>query len=92
MTSVFAGPNDIRATGNASAAFGWLSPIHGKFTTYLGAGTYAFTITGDGLGGLPAGLYLRADTSIPEPGTWAMLITGFGLVGVGLRRRTLAAA
>ncbi|MFQ3594592.1 MAG: THxN family PEP-CTERM protein [Sphingomonadaceae bacterium] len=24
---------------------------------------------------------------IPEPGTWAMLIAGFGLVGAGLRRR-----
>ncbi len=24
---------------------------------------------------------------VPEPATWAMLITGFGLVGLGLRRR-----
>jgi PEP-CTERM motif len=29
---------------------------------------------------------------IPEPATWAMLITGFGLVGVAARRRRLAAA
>lgn len=27
---------------------------------------------------------------IPEPATWAMLITGFGLVGVAARRRSLA--
>ena len=27
---------------------------------------------------------------IPEPGTWAMLIAGFGLVGTGLRRRQVA--
>lgn len=30
--------------------------------------------------------------TIPEAGTWAMLIAGFGLVGVALRRRRLATA
>ena len=25
--------------------------------------------------------------AVPEPATWAMLITGFGLVGTALRRR-----
>lgn len=29
---------------------------------------------------------------IPEPATWAMLITGFGFVGVAMRRRRVAAA
>jgi hypothetical protein len=29
---------------------------------------------------------------IPEPGTWAMLITGFGLVGLAARRRRPARA
>jgi hypothetical protein len=29
---------------------------------------------------------------IPEPGTWAMLIAGFGVVGAGLRRRRSAVA
>ena len=28
-----------------------------------------------------------APGAIPEPDTWAMLIMGFGLVGLGLRRR-----
>ncbi len=26
-------------------------------------------------------------TDVPEPATWAMLVTGFGLVGATLRRR-----
>ena len=29
---------------------------------------------------------------VPEPATWALMIAGFGLVGVGMRRRTVAAA
>ena len=29
---------------------------------------------------------------VPEPATWAMLLTGFGLVGVSMRRRAAAAA
>lgn len=31
-------------------------------------------------------------TSIPEPSAWAMLITGFGLVGFGMRRQRAGAA
>jgi hypothetical protein len=30
--------------------------------------------------------------AIPEPATWAMLIAGFGMVGVAMRRRTVATA
>lgn len=30
---------------------------------------------------------LTATVSIPEPATWAMMVVGFGLVGVGVRRR-----
>ena len=33
-----------------------------------------------------------AQLGTPEPATWAMMLTGFGLVGAGLRRRTALAA
>ncbi|MFN7173757.1 MAG: PEPxxWA-CTERM sorting domain-containing protein [Thermaurantiacus tibetensis] len=89
-TTVFAGPNDIRATGAPFAVTGWLGATYGKFTTYLAAGTYVFTVTGDLVGGVPGGFYLRADTFLPEPATWATMILGFGLVGRALRRRAAA--
>lgn len=34
-----------------------------------------------------AGALGFANTPVPEPTTWAMMIAGFGLVGVGMRRR-----
>ena len=31
-------------------------------------------------------------SAVPEPATWAMMITGFGLAGTALRRRNRALA
>ena len=90
LTAVGAGVNDIRATGSYGSA--WLNPALGKYTKYFGAGTYTFSITGDGLGGIPAGLGLRLDSGVPEPSSWAMLLAGFGLVGAVSRRRAMTVA
>lgn len=32
-----------------------------------------------------------SDSDVPEPAAWAMMLTGFGLAGLALRRRTVAA-
>jgi hypothetical protein len=29
---------------------------------------------------------------VPEPATWAMMLTGFGLIGLALRRRSVKIA
>ena len=46
----------------------------------LGGGTYTKTFGDFGGGGTGAG-------AVPEPATWALMLAGFGLVGVALRRR-----
>jgi hypothetical protein len=50
------------------------------------SGEYKLDIDGPGtvtVGGVPG--------AVPEPGTWAMIIAGFGIVGCALRRRKVLA-
>ena len=89
-STFYAGANDVRGTGSYGSF--WLDANFGKFSTYVGPGTYTFRVTGDGAGGIPAGLGLRLDSSVPEPASWAMMIAGFGLVGASMRRRALKLA
>ncbi|OYQ31288.1 hypothetical protein CHU93_04395 [Sandarakinorhabdus cyanobacteriorum] len=55
-----------------------------------GAGnkTLTFTVSSTAL----VGDYVRVITAVPEPRSWAMILTGFGMVGFGLRRRRTAVA
>ena len=90
LSALGAGANDVRATGSYGSY--WLNPLLGKYTAFLGAGTYNFSVTGDGAGGIPAGFGLRLDSGVPEPASWAMLLAGFGLVGAVSRRRAVTVA
>jgi len=53
---------------------------------FLEAGTYTLTITGDNrsTGSLGGTVTINA---VPEPGTWAMMLLGFGAAGFAMRRR-----
>lgn len=84
-TTTFYAGTGVQSTGFYGSF--WTNPSYGKIDKYLGAGTYAISITGDGRGGVPAGLGVRLDATVPEPATWAMMIGGFGLVGLTMRRR-----
>ncbi|CAN7462522.1 PEPxxWA-CTERM sorting domain-containing protein [Phenylobacterium sp. LjRoot164] len=74
----------------------WSDLGYSRLSYLVGPGSYSFTITGDGAGGVPAGFAVRLDSvaAVPEPATWAMMILGFGAAGVAIRgsRRRLAVA
>ena len=71
-------PNDV-ANGHPGGTGGT------RWGTWISNVTLPATIAaGFKLVGLPS--------AVPEPGTWSMLLLGFGLVGVATRRRTKAAA
>jgi hypothetical protein len=87
-TSFYAGgAGDIQATG----AYGgyWTDADYSKLALLVGPGSYSFSITGDGVGGLPAGLAVRLDSAgtVPEPASWALMVGGFGAVGGAMRSR-----
>ena len=45
------------------------------------------------MGGVPETLLVRGiSNAVPEPASWALMITGFGLVGAAMRRKALQAA
>jgi hypothetical protein len=74
-----------------SGAFGGLSLASSNFDglTYSLAGN---TITIDWAGGSAAdtnytATFDIAPAGVPEPATWAMMLVGFGAIGLGMRRR-----
>jgi hypothetical protein len=55
---------------------------------FLEAGTYQLTINGNnGSTGSLGGTVTINATAVPEPGTWAMMLLGFGAAGFAMRRR-----
>jgi hypothetical protein len=73
-----------------------------SFCVATGGGS-KFTISGQGINSLAFTFNPGIDTAkqfrveglssaVPEPATWAMMIGGFGLAGVALRRRRMIAA
>ena len=84
-----------------------LQGVSSSFTEYLGEGTGSFgsANTSDGgatwspgyfCGGggdcMPSVAVSLYDASVPEPGTWALMLVGFGGIGAVMRRRVSTAA
>lgn len=66
------------ASGQYSLSFTLASPANASFFIYD-------DFLGDNRGGISLAL------SVPEPGTWALLIAGFGVIGGAMRRRARGA-
>ncbi len=105
--TLFTGVSGLAAFNNNPSAMAGLNSLLGTSSYGSGAGyfdDYRFTFTG--VGGFfgsaapaaapAAEAQMRAafapSMPIPEPGTWAMMILGFGLVGMALRRRAARAS
>jgi len=86
VTTFYAGSaSDVQASGSYGSY--WTDASYSKLAQLLAPGSYSFSITGDGVGGIPAGLGVRLDSAaVPEAATWALMLVGFGGIGVALRR------
>ncbi len=73
-----------------------LNPTVSTFRGFISNGslTSLSFLIGDEEGVWPSldNLHLGTAAAIPEPATWGMMIAGFGLVGLAMRRRTLRVA
>ncbi len=81
--------------GDPFGESGWLSNSYEKFDyIFSTAGDYSFVVKGDGIGGIPAGLYFRLDvtdsSTVPEPTSLALLALALCGLGVTARRRNNA--
>jgi hypothetical protein len=81
----------------SSANGGWFSVSSTDFNigdnsfsfaaTGLAAGDYLFTLKGKTNGSYGVGAYGLAAVAVPEPGEWAMMLAGLGMIGAMVRRR-----
>lgn len=97
LTGIVTGTFDLTQASTYTAAFltangGTAASARSTFVTGLNGGLAYFNVhTQSNPGGEIRG-QLSAAGAVPEPASWALMITGFALVGGTLRRRTNAAA
>ena len=84
-TSTFYVGGGVQADGSFLGQ-AWANGSYSHLEYHVGPGSYSFTVEGDGAGGLPAGFGVRLDSAVPEPATWALMLLGFGGMGLMLRR------
>lgn len=83
---------DLGGTESFSPDEAYAGTTYSTFTFALTPGTYQLTgiTTSSPAGAGGAFLQLASTAAVPEPASWTMLITGFGLVGAAARRRRTA--
>ncbi len=80
--------------GAAACATPYFSSIYLHCDWYDGENGFIWNPGLPGGQGVPETWVVRgaSEPVVPEPGTWAMLIAGFGMIGAAARRRRIAVA
>lgn len=81
-TSLNGAQPSILPIGDFSGDAGWTDGRYQHAEILLNPGTYSLRVQGDGVGGIPAGFYVRLDT-VPTPGAAALM----GVAGLAAFRR-----
>lgn len=89
VTSILLNGTAIGAIGGGYTSFTSFDSTGGLFVAGLNTLTFVTLNSGSGPTGLNVELSGNA-TAVPEPATWGLMITGFGMVGFAARRRTRA--
>ena len=83
----------VSITTSAGGLFNFLAPAgNQRFAVLAGVGETLTSVTLSSTAGFGSFTQLRVGTgrnvgAVPEPGTWAMMLLGFGGIGYSLRRR-----
>jgi hypothetical protein len=81
--------NGVRLDGHPFAAINVGNPEIRTISAIIAAGTHTITVRGSsGRTGFYTGSAVLG--GVPEPMTWALMILGFGVVGAGMRRRSVS--
>ncbi|HZV58292.1 MAG TPA: PEPxxWA-CTERM sorting domain-containing protein [Sphingobium sp.] len=106
--TLFTGVSGLAAFNSDPSAIAGFNSMLGTSSYGSGAGyfdDYRFTFTGVGgffgsaapppatpAAAAPMAAFMAPSIPIPEPGTWAMMILGFGFIGLAMRRRAARAS
>ena len=91
--SDFGAPLLVTADWTAQAPTGWADPAGwlgagwAKGETLLAPGPHSLVVTGNIVGGLPAGFYTQLASPVPVPGAVLLGAVGLSCAGCRLRRR-----
>ena len=84
---------DVSRTGAATYSADVMVDQHTTPRSYYNVGDYTDTtvLSADAAAGVGYKIVTSGVATVPEPATWALLITGFGFTGSAMRRRVAVA-